>query len=305
MAIINSVLIGKGRGSVGNVTLRIAGGDTIASQKISKGAQKIGTLSQVMRRVRLGNLVNAYQALNALGNGAGMAQSFPARGPRVSNFNMFVSRNIGRAGVGEISLTREQVASGYVVAAPYVVTEGDLPVVPAAVISTNSPTIVQQIFAINSADGSLYIMGAAGRTPAQFFAYLKTQLGLLDGDTITVFGMEWNDGSDAKFASMQMVVDSATTNDWDAYDCDATLIGGSAVPINQLLNLRTTSTAGGVSIAVCVGRSVGAGYRVSKSSFVSSDAMVAAVAQFTTDLAKNSAAASYGYKEDPYLQQNP
>lgn len=41
MAIINSVLIGKGRGSVGNVTLRIAGGDTIASQKISKGAQKL------------------------------------------------------------------------------------------------------------------------------------------------------------------------------------------------------------------------------------------------------------------------
>lgn len=304
MAIINSVLIGKGRGSVGNVTLRIAGGDTIASQKISKGAQKIGTLSQVLRRVRLGNLVNAYQALNALGNGAGMAQSFPARGPRVSNFNMFVSRNIGRASVGEISLTREQVASGYVVAAPYVVTEGDLPVIPSAVISSDS-TLVPQMFAINSADGALYLMGAVGRTPAQFFTYLKAQLGLLDGDTITVFGMEWNDGSDAKFASIQMVVDSATSNDWGAYGFEETMIGSSSVPLIQLLNLRTASTAGGVSIAVCVGRSVGAGYRVSNSSFVSSDAMVAAVAQFTTALAKNSAAASYGYKEDPYLQQNP
>lgn len=305
MAIINSVLIGKGRGSVGNVTLRIAGGDTIASQKISKGSQKIGTLSQVLRRVRLGNLVNAYQALNALGNGAGMAQSFPARGPRVSNFNMFVSRNIGRAGVGEISLTREQVASGYVVAAPYVVTEGDLPVIPAGVISSASPVLDSNIFDINGAEGSLYIMGASGRTPAQFFAYLKTQFGLLDGDTITVFGMEWNDGSDAKFASLQMVVDSATTNVWDDYGFDETLIGSASVPVNQLLNLRTASTAGGVSIAVCVGRSVGAGYRVSNSSFVSSNAMVAAVAQFTTDLAKNSAAASYGYKVDPYLQQNP
>lgn len=305
MAIINSVLIGKGRGSVGNVTLRIAGGDTIASQKISKGAQKIGTLSQVLRRVRLGNLVNAYQALNALGNGAGMAQSFPARGPRVSNFNMFVSRNIGRAGVGDISLTREQVSRGDVVAAPYVVTEGDLPVIPASVISSASPVLDSNIFDINGADGALYLMGASGRTPAQFFAYLKTQFGLLDGDTITVFGMEWKDGSDAKFTSLQMVVDSATTNDWNAYGCDETMIGSSAVPVNQLLNLRTASSAGGVSIAVCVGRSVGAGYRISSSSFISSTAMDAAVAQFNSSLAKNSAAASYGYKEDPYLQQNP
>lgn len=307
MAIINSVLIGKGRGSVGNVTLRIAGGDTIASQKISKGAQKIGTLSQVLRRVRLGNLVNAYQALNALGNGAGMAQSFPARGPRVSNFNMFVSRNIGRAGVGDVSLTREQVSRGDVVAAPYVVTEGDLPVIsPVSVISAEPSAATQDLFAINSAGGELYVMGAIGRTPAQFFAYLKTQLGLLDGDTITVFSMEWIDGSDAKFNSLQMVVDSATAvTDWSALGFDEAMIGSSTVPMVQMTNRRTASTAGGVSIAVCVGRSVGAGYRISSSSFVSSSAMDAAVAQFNSNLAKNTAAASYGYKEDPYLQQNP
>lgn len=301
MAIINSVLIGKGRGSVGNVTLRIAGGDTIASQKISKGSQKIGTLSQVLRRVRLGNLVNAYQALNALGNGAGMAQSFPARGPRVSNFNMFVARNIGRAGVGDISLTRELVAAGAVVAAPYVVTEGDLPVFSSVAISSG---MGNTRFVINREDGMLYL-GAVGQTPAQFSTALKNSYGLLDGDVVTVFVMEWNDGSDAKFDSAQFVINSASASTWDDLGFDMMMVGSAEVPVKQMANPRAAGAAGGVSIAVCVGRSVGAGYRISSSSFLSSTDMDSAVAQFTSDLAKNNAAASYGYKEDPYLQQNP
>lgn len=301
MAIINSVLIGKGRGSVGNVTLRIAGGDTIASQKISKGTQKIGTLSQVLRRVRLGNLVNAYQALNALGNGAGMAQSFPSRGPRVSNFNMFVSRNIGREGVGDVSLTRELAAAGAVVAAPYVVTEGDLPVISSVAVSTG---LGNTRFVINREDGLLYL-GAAGLTPAQFSTALKNSYGLLDGDVVTVFVMEWNSGDDVKFDSTQFVIDSATASSWEDFGFDEQMIGSASVPVKVMANPRATGAAGGVSIAVCVGRSVGAGYRISSSSFLSSSDMESAVAQFTSDLAKNSAAASYGYKDDPYLQQNP
>lgn len=305
MAIINSVLIGKGRGSVGNVTLRIAGGDTIASQKISKGAQKIGTLSQVLRRVRLGNLVNAYQALNALGNGAGMAQSFPARGPRVSNFNMFVSRNIGRAGVGDVSLTRELAASGAVVAAPFVVTEGDLPAINSrvAVVATATPN--SDYFDFVREDGNVYLYAAAGRTPAQFSSQLRSTFGLLDGDVITVFTMEWNDGSDAKFDSFQFLIDSASSADWQSLGFEEEMVGSSSVPFINMANARATGAAGGVSMAVCVGRSVGAGYRISSSSFLSSTDMDAAVAQFSGDLWKNTAAASYGFKEDPYLQQNP
>lgn len=305
MAIINSVLIGKGRGSVGNVTLRIAGGDTIASQKISKGAQKIGTLSQVLRRVRLGNLVNAYQALNAVGNGVGMAQSFPNRGPRVSNFNMFVSRNIGRAGVGEISLTRELVATGAVVAAPYLVTEGDLPAINRRVAVVASDSQTNDFFAFVRENGNVYLYAAAGRTPAQFSTLLKDYFGLLDGDVITVFTMEWNDGSDTKFDSFQFLVDSSSSADWQGLGFDEEMVGTSSFPFVNMANPRAADAAGGVSMAICVGRSVGAGYRISSSSFISTAQMQAAVAQYTTDLAKNSAAASYGYKEDPYLQQNP
>lgn len=305
MAIINSVLIGKGRGSVGNVTLRIAGGDTIASQKISKGSQKIGTLSQVLRRVRLGNLVNAYQALNAVGNGAGMAQSFPGRGPRVSNFNMFVSRNIGRAGVGDVSLTRELAASGAVVAAPYVVTEGDLPAINSrvAVVTTGVPS--NDFFQFAREDGNVYLYAGTGRTPAQYSTLLKNTFGLLDGDVITVFTMEWNDGSDAKFDSFQFVIDSASSAGWMDLGFDEIMVEGSSAPYKNMANPRATGAAGGVSMAICVGRSVGASYRISSSSFLTSTYMNTAVAQFTSDLAKNNAAASYGFKEDPYLQQNP
>lgn len=106
MAKFDSITIGKGTGSLGNVTLRRVKGENIASQKVSKGTQKIGTYAQVLRRVRWSNLVTAYQMLNALGDGHGMSQAFPQRPVNQNNFNAFMKANLGVADVASVALPK-------------------------------------------------------------------------------------------------------------------------------------------------------------------------------------------------------
>lgn len=119
MARINSITIGKGKGSLGNVTLRYVGGDTIASQKVLKKGSG-GTLKQVSIRARWGNIVNLFQTFEG-----GLEKCFQeVRGPRQSDFNMFLSRNIKKSSV---YLTADQVRQGGAVAFAAQISEGSLP----------------------------------------------------------------------------------------------------------------------------------------------------------------------------------
>lgn len=119
MARINSITIGKGKGSLGNVTLRYVGGDTIASQKVLKKGSG-GTLKQVSIRARWGNIVNLFQTFEG-----GLEKCFQeVRRPRQSDFNMFLSRNIKKSSV---YLTADQVRQGGAVAFAAQISEGSLP----------------------------------------------------------------------------------------------------------------------------------------------------------------------------------
>lgn len=119
MAIFNAIVVGKGKGSVGNVTLRYVGGETIGSQKVLKKGSG-GTLKQVTIRARWGNLVNLFQAFEG-----SLEKCFQeVRRPRQSDFNLFLSRNIKRSG---IYLTADQVRQGGAVAFAAQVSEGSLP----------------------------------------------------------------------------------------------------------------------------------------------------------------------------------
>lgn len=119
MAIINSITIGKGKGSLGNVTLRYVGGDTIGSQKVLKKGSG-GTLKQVSIRARWGNIVNLFQAFEG-----SLEKCFQeVRRPRQSDFNLFLSRNIKRSAV---YLTADQVRQGGAVAFAAQISEGSLP----------------------------------------------------------------------------------------------------------------------------------------------------------------------------------
>lgn len=121
MAIINSITIGKGKGSLGNVTLRYLGGDTIGSQKVLKKGSG-GTLKQVSIRARWGNIVNLFQAFEGA-----LDKCFEeVKRPRQSDFNLFLSRNIKKSSV---YLTADQVRQGGAVVFGAQISEGSLPAI--------------------------------------------------------------------------------------------------------------------------------------------------------------------------------
>lgn len=121
MAIVESLAIGKARGSMGNLTYRTRGGLTISSQKVSKGLKRAGTLAQMMLRVQWANIVAIWQAFTGQDR-----PSFENSDARVSDFNMFMSRNNGAA---PVYLTKSEAGQGGAVVAPYLVTEGSLPAI--------------------------------------------------------------------------------------------------------------------------------------------------------------------------------
>lgn len=117
MAIVRSLAIGKATGSMGGITYRTIGGDTISSQKRGKSSTKLSAL-QSINIVSWANAVNLWQAFE--GNDR---PSFENRRPRVSDFNEFIaaSRRL------PVYLTRSESQQGGAVVAPYQVTRGSLP----------------------------------------------------------------------------------------------------------------------------------------------------------------------------------
>lgn len=120
MAIIDSIALGKARGSLGNVTLRKGlGGTTIASQKVPKKGTPIGSHAQMVLRMQMANLVNLWQAFNDRDK-----PSFESKGAKQSDFNAFVSKNMKRT---PAFLTKTEASRNGSVATPILISEGSLP----------------------------------------------------------------------------------------------------------------------------------------------------------------------------------
>ena len=73
------------RGSVGAVTYRRVGGETIASQKVPPKQTFKPTWALMYRRMLWPNLVALFRAMNVVG----WHPSFMGKTPRVSDFNAF------------------------------------------------------------------------------------------------------------------------------------------------------------------------------------------------------------------------
>lgn len=123
MAVINSLAIGKARGSMGNITYKVRGGLTIGSQKQDKVVTS-RTFRQMLRRTQWANLVNFWQALGGVWH-----PSFIGRNKLVSDFNLFMRANLGQ---DSVYLTKEQARLGATIASAIKVTEGTLPSIDAA-----------------------------------------------------------------------------------------------------------------------------------------------------------------------------
>lgn len=292
MAIVNAVIVGRSRGSVGNVTLRVAGGETIMSQKVTKGG-RIGSYNQVLRRVRWANLVAAYRALNAQGNGNAMSQSFPSRAPRVSNFNMFMRANLASPSVAAVSLAKSDVGAGFVAPAPFIVSRGTLP----------APSYHPAL----AADGTLEITQMTATTIGRLSQRLISLFGVSEGDTLTFVDMNWPEGGvtaghGVKFITSQIVIDTSSNESLSGLDWVEITPGTGGGPAS--VKLAIGNNVGGNAYVTIVGRPSAEGYLVSSAQFAEADLANSGYDTYSSDNQRAVAIASYGFKLDPYLQQS-
>lgn len=120
------------KGSVGAVTYtRQKGtGDTIAKQKVPKHVIARQTIGLMRQRMQWANIVAMWRALNVVG----WHPSFPTRNLGQSDYNAFVSRNVGR---NRVWLSRDEVRGNACVVAPYMLTNGNLPTIVVSIDSSH------------------------------------------------------------------------------------------------------------------------------------------------------------------------
>ena len=117
MAILNGILK-KLNGSAGSLTFKQVNGQTVVSEKIT-AVKKSNTPMQMRQRTKWGNVVQMYKGICPLIN-----YGFESKPLGCSDYNMFMKANMKGS---DIYLTREEVAGGGCIAAPYQITQGTLP----------------------------------------------------------------------------------------------------------------------------------------------------------------------------------
>ena len=117
MAILNGILK-KLNGSAGSLTFKQYAGQTVVSEKISV-VKRSNTPMQMRQRTKWGNVIQMYKGICPLIN-----YGFESKPVGRSDYNMFMKANMK---LTDIYLTREEVAGGACIAAPYQLTQGTLP----------------------------------------------------------------------------------------------------------------------------------------------------------------------------------
>lgn len=118
MAKVLNPLLQGAVGQLADTTLFTRSGDTLIRTARSR-ATDVKSQSQMERRVRLANLVAFFR------NGGDWQRSgFANKRRSQSDYNKFVSVNYNMSGV---ALTKDEVAQGACIVAPYMVTNGNLP----------------------------------------------------------------------------------------------------------------------------------------------------------------------------------
>lgn len=199
-----SGIISKIAGSAGNLTFRRLNGETVISEKVNE-VRNPRTNAQMQTRTKWGNIIAMYKGIRPLLN-----YGFENRPKNCSDYNMFVKVNMQRT---PVYLTKQQVAGGACVAAPYQFTQGSL---PAIVISGTGNSAKTDIYL-----GALTI--SATTTVAQFAqAVVENNADYRYGDQISFFRIAQKTNEETgipycQFSASKVVLDAAdtTTKLWD------------------------------------------------------------------------------------------
>ena len=302
MAHIKSIVVGKGSyGSIGDVTVRTVGGSVIASQKISRKGG-LSTFKQVLQQVRIANIMRGYTELNlSAPNGKGMYMAFPDRPEGLSNVNMFVRYNFAKAEVAALTQTKEEAAADLLVPAPFVVTRGTLPSIGSlfTLVQETETTAAYIVTPVTS------ITPGPQTTMGSFYEALSEALEALgaeirQGDTLTFFVMSYKPtGAPAtKIFAPQLVVDLASEETLPSY-MERLSDGHLAFDLGELLGVSGFD----FDFAPVLGRNSVNGYQVSNSEFTDNMLTSDAYLDHYGSEKEMLAALSYGYRDDPFLQQ--
>ena len=198
MAILNGIA-SKLKGSAGNLTFRRSAGRTIVSEKVTE--VKISrTEPQQRHRTKWANVVQMYKGIRPLLN-----YGFESRPKNLSDYNMFVKVNMQQT---PVYLTKQAVAGGACVAAPYQITQGSLPAIVITGTGQNAKTDILL--------GALTI--GANTTVAQFAqAVVGNNADYKYGDQISFFMVKQKVNAETgipycQFSAAKVVLDAANEN---------------------------------------------------------------------------------------------
>ena len=272
-------LLRKQVGSIGDLTFKQVGGVTIVSEKITQMTNP-RTDAQMRVRTRWNNIVAMYKGIRPLLN-----RGFENKGTGLSDFNMFMKINMQKT---PVYLTKQQVAGGACVAAPYQITQGSL---PAIVLSGTGNSAATDIYL-----GSLTIGGST--TVAEFSqAVVQNNADYKYGDQISYFEITQKTNAETgipycQFEAKKVVLDAADTSVlWDVagragfYGQDSMLghYGASFVGAFGWVHSRKSS-----------GKTL-----VSSQSLVAVNATI--LAEHQGELAYNLSKSSYGVTQEVFL----
>ena len=191
-------------GSTGDFTFKQLNGQTVVSEKVTQ-MRNPRSAAQMQTRTKFTNIVSMYRGIRPLIN-----YGFETKAKGCSDYNMFVRVNMQQT---PVYLTKQQVAGGACVAAPYQITQGSL---PAIVISGTGNSAKTDIYL-----GALTI--GATTTVAQFAqAVVENNADYKYGDQISYFLVKQKVNEETgipycQFSACKVVLDAAdsTTKLWD------------------------------------------------------------------------------------------
>ena len=278
MAILNGI-IKKMEGSIGDMTFKQVNGQTIVSQKITNIANPRSE-SQMRTRTKFTNIVSMYRGIRPLLN-----YGFESKSKGLSDYNMFVRVNMQKT---PVYLTKQAVAGGACVAAPYQITQGSLP----SIVLTGSGNSTKTDIYV----GSLTVGGTT--TIGQFSqAVVTNNPDYRYGDQISFFRIPQKTNAETgipycQFSAPKVVLNSADeTKLWDVVDRTGFATSDSCLSHNE-------SNFLGAFAWVHSRKSNG-------KTLVSSQSLVAVndtlLNQYQGDMAFNLASSSYGQSQEVFL----
>ena len=286
MAKFHGLIKGDMKGNAGQLSFRQQGGMTIVSGRIynNKSAADGASYAQREQRIRLSGVVNLYKAIEAFEK-----KAWEGKPARVSDYNMFVKKNLSAANV---FFTKEQASMGACYPMRCLVSQGSLAPIAMSWITENVTTdIALGEFQIES-------QATVGDLSA---AIIANNYGYAQGDKIT-FGLcrvVYLTIGESNYPTVQPEYIELTLDTTSEDICGDVLVSRHAqfISANSALAVQAT----GEAAIIVHTRETNAQLLCSTQMMVLKTAQGSS-APYSTDEAKQAAADSYGYQSRVLIQ---